>query len=329
MLRTAIRAGLATLPLLVLAGAVAPAAAQDWKGRGRVQGVVNDENGKPLEGAIVRLTMAGTEVGPEPLTTNERGRWSFLGLGGGPWNVEIEYPGYAISEGTMPVSEIRHNEALVLQLTRAETVAAAQGDTEAAAAQAATEAATQALSEAGRLIEAGKLDQGRALLDEAMTQLDASKHPAILVMAARTWFQEGDIPQTLAALERGLAINPSHVDSLKLISSILINEGREEEAKQYIARLPAGQKVDPNALLNQGISLYNGGDLDEALVRFDQIVADYPDLADAYYYRGLVHLGKAQNEQALADFKKMLELDPDHANAGEAKQFLEYLEPQG
>jgi hypothetical protein len=330
MLRTATRAGLVALSLLLLAGVLAPAFGQDWRGRGRVQGLVNDENGNPVEGATVRLTKGGIDgPGPEAVTTNAKGRWAVGGLGGGQWTVEIEYPGYAVSEGTMPVSEFGGNDTLIVQLERPTAASADKGDKQAAAAAAATAAATQTLSEAGELIEAGKLAEGRALLEQAMTQLDSSKHPAILLMAAKTWFQEGNVPQTLATLEKGLAIDPNHVDSLKLISSILVNEGREEEAQQYIARLPAGQKVDPNALLNQGIALYNEGNLDEALARFDQIVADYPDLADAYYYRGLVHLGKAQNEQAIADFKKMIELDPNHANADEAKQFLEYLESQG
>jgi tetratricopeptide (TPR) repeat protein len=329
MPRTSIRAGLATVLLVAIAGAIVPAAAQDWKGRGRVQGIVNDENGKPVTGATVKLTKIGADAGPEPLATNDKGRWSFLGLGGGMWKVEIEFPGYAISDGTIPVSEFGNNETLIIHLQPAAAVAAAQGGTAAAEEQAATEAATQALSEAGRLIEAGSLAEGRALLKEAMAILDVAKHPAILLTEARTWFQEGNIPQTLTTLEQALALDPNHVDSLKLISSILINEGREADAQQYVARLPAGQQVDPNALLNQGISLYNEGNLDEALSRFDQIVADYPSLADAYYYRGLVYLGKSQNAQAISDFKKMLELDPNHANAEEAKEFLQYLESQG
>ncbi|HVS66837.1 MAG TPA: tetratricopeptide repeat protein [Thermoanaerobaculia bacterium] len=329
MSRTVIRAGLAALLLFVTAGSLATLAAQDWAGRGRVQGIVSDEEGEPVKGAIVRLFKGGLEgPGPEPLETNARGRWSYLGLGGGSWTVEIEYPGYAISEVSIPVSEFGNNETLLVQLERPAQVAARTGDKEAAAKQAATEAATKTLAEAGALIEAGRFDEGRKLLDEAITQLDPSKHPAVLLEKAKTYFTEGNVDQTVATIQQGLAIDPNHVESLRLISSILVNEGREEEAAQYRARLPAGQKIDPNAFLNQGISLYNSGELEEALSKFDQIVVDYPNLADAYYYRGLVHLGKAQNEQAIADFKKMLELEPGHANAGEAKQFLEYLESQ-
>jgi tetratricopeptide (TPR) repeat protein len=330
MSRTAIRAGLATLLLLGFTGSIASVGAQDWSGRGRVQGIVTDENGDPIEGATVRLMRGGVD-GPGPaeaIKTNAKGRWSYLGLGGGPWTVEIEYPGYAISEGQIRVSEFANNEALQVQLTPASTVAAAKGDKQAAAQQAAAEAATKTLAEAGALIEAGRLEEGRKLLDQAIAQLDESKKPAILLEKAKTYFQEGKIEQTLATIEEGLGINPNHVESLRLISSILVNEGRDEEAAQYRARLPAGQKIDPNALLNQGISLYNAGSLDEALSKFDTIVADYPDLANAYYYRGLTHLGKASNEQAIADFKKMLELEPGHEKADEAKQFLEYLESQ-
>jgi hypothetical protein len=36
-------------------------------------------------------------------------------------------------------------------------------------------------------------------------------------------------------------------------------------------------------------------------------------------------MGKGQNAEALAAFEKMLSLDPEHPNAAEAGQFLEYL----
>lgn len=331
MSRTLTRAGLAALLLLALTGTIASTGAQDWAGRGRVQGVVSDENGDPVKGATVRLTKGGLDgPGPDPIETNAKGRWSYLGLGGGPWTVEIEYPGYAVSEGQIHVSEFGNNETLLVQLELPSAIAAkgGKGDKEAAAAQAAAEAATKTLAEAGAAIEAGRLEEGRKLLDQAITQLDESKHPAVLLEKAKTFYQEGKVDDSIATLQQGLAIDANHVESLRLISSILVNEGRAEEADQYRSRLPSGQKIDPNAFLNQGISLYNAGNLDEALVKFDQIVADYPDLADAYYYRGLTHLGKASNEQAIADFKKMLELEPGHEKADEAKQFLEYLESQ-
>lgn len=321
------------LAALLLAFSALPSLAQDWKGRGRVQGIVTNAAGDPVEGAQVTLRQqGGSEGGPEVLTTNKKGRWTYLGLTGGTWKATIEHPDYAIAEGPMRVSEFGSNEILETQLKSASAVAASSGgskvDAAAAAAAANAAEASDALSRAGALIDQGNYDEGRALMEEALAKLDASRQPAILLAIARTHFAQDNVEQTLATLERALVIDPNHVDSLKMAGSVLVNEGREAEAEAYMARLPQGQTIDPSALLNQGIRKYNEGDLDGALADFDGVVASNPNLADAYYYRGLVYLGKANNEASKADFAKMLELDSDHPNAAEAREFLEYLSSQ-
>ena len=317
---------------VVLATLATPAvSAQDWVGKGRIQGIVTDDAAKPVAGAVVRLKKAGQGGGPEELKTNDKGRWSYLGLAGGTWEVEIEAPGFAVSEGSFPVNEYGVNDRSGCscrnppsrRLRAGGAAAPAGGEDAAKVAE-----ATQKLGEAGKLIEGGKLEEGRKLLYEALPLLDGPKQASVYLQIARTHYQQGDTASTLEALEKGLAVDAGHVDSLRLISSILVNEGRPEEAQPYISRLPAGQKIDPNALLNVGIEKYNKNDLDGALAQFDQVVASYPDVADAYYYRGLVHMGKGNNAQALADLTKMLELEPNHANAAEAKQFVDYLKSQ-
>lgn len=318
------------LPLLLLlltAWIVAPALAQDWAGRGRLSGVVTDEAGEPIQGATVTLRVPGTDKGPDPLTTNKRGRWSYLGLTGGTWEISIEYPGFAASVGTAPVTEFGAGQTINTTLKPASAVAAAAADVDAEAVAAAEEA-TAKLSEASALLDQGNYVEARVLMEEALENLDESKQAEVLLAMAKTHYQEDDMDATIATLERALAADPEHVESLKLISSVLMNEGRVEDAEVYMARLPEGEKVDPNALLNQGIQKYNANDLDGALADFDRIVSEYPDLPEAYYYRGLVHIGKGNSAEAIADFQKMLELAPDHANATEARQFLEYLESQ-
>jgi Tfp pilus assembly protein PilF len=318
----------AALAILSFAGA---AGAQDWAGRGRVQGVVTDDAGQPIEGAVVRLKKGENGGGPPEIKTSDKGRWSYLGLAGGTWNMEIEATGYAISEGIFPVNEYGTNDPIRITLVKASAVAASPGSGAGAAADPAAAKiaeATKQLGEAGKLIESGKIEEGRKLLYDALPLLDASKQATVFFQIARTHYQQSDTKTAIEVLGKGLAVDPNHVESLRLISSLLVNEGRQEEAQPYIARLPAGQKIDPNALLNLGIEKYNGNDLDGALAQFDQVVASYPDLPDAYYYRGLVHMGKGNNAQAIADLTKLLELAPNHDNAGEAKQFLDYLKTQ-
>src|SRR5262249_27807486 len=91
--------------VLLLAGL--PALAQSWAGHGRIQGVVTDPQGKPVEGAKITLLKGEGDAakGPKPLFTDTSGRWSFLGLAGGQWRVLIEKAGYVPSEGVSNIVE--------------------------------------------------------------------------------------------------------------------------------------------------------------------------------------------------------------------------------
>lgn len=312
--------------LLLAAGALLFTAtagvAQDWKGRARITGTVTDEAGEPIPTATVTLRLDGR--GPDPIQVNKKGKWSYLGLVGGNWNVTIEAPGYDVSEGVMPLSQAAANKPLLKSLKKAGSSLAASDPAAAAAAAAAAEASSK-LSEAGSLIDAGDLAGGRAVLNEIVGTLDTTRQAPIYLAIAQTYLQEENVDEAIATMEKGLAIDPNHGETLSLISTILVNEGRAEEAQAYIDRMPEGVKIDPTALLNQGIEKYNAGDVDGALAQFETIVAEYPEYPEGIYYRGLCYLAKGNTDGAKADFTKFLEIAPDHAKAAEAKDFLNYL----
>ena len=76
------------LALFALILAAAPAQAQAWAGKGRLQGSLKDEQGKPVQGATITLRKGTDRVdpkadGPKPLLSDKNGKWSILGLGGG------------------------------------------------------------------------------------------------------------------------------------------------------------------------------------------------------------------------------------------------------
>ena len=184
------------------------------------------------------------------------------------------------------------------------------------------------LQEANRLLGEERYADARKELQSALENAAEASKPMVLIAIAQTYYAEENSADTEATLGKALAIDSDNVAALRLLSSLLVSEGRTEEARQYIARLPADEKLDPDALLNVGIEKYNGGDLEGALAEFDAVVESYADFAEAYYYRGLTHLGLTNNGLALADMERFLELAPEHAKAAEANEFLEYLRYQ-
>lgn len=309
----------AFLCLFLALAVTLPLLAQTWRGRGRAQGRVMAPDGNGVEGAKVFLTWRDTGEGPEALTTDERGRWAILGLAGGTWNVRIEAEGFMVENGTVQVSGVQGGPSKPINVTLAPEPV--QGPDVLGMVQ-----------EGNELLSAQKFPEARAKYEEALAELEPENHPPILLGVARTYFQEENAEQALATLDRALEIEPGNVDALKLAIQMLSISGQDDKAREYMARLPEGEtvKLDPNVSLNRGIEAFNAGDLDTAFGHFETVVAENPELADGYYYRGLVHLQRGESEQALADFNKMLEIDPDHAEAETARQFITYLEqPSG
>lgn len=304
--------GVMLLAFLVVAS---PASSQEWKGKGRLQGKVVDPDGEPMKGAQVSLhhREAGGP-GPKSLTTDKKGRWSYLGLVSGPWVLTVQAEGFLISEGSVQVNEHGPpSKPLHIQLKRPSTA--------------------QLQNTAADLIESGnqRMQDGdyaaaRQLYEQALPDTPEANRAAVLRGIAQSFALEGDRDAALEQLEKSLALDPDDANTLRLIIDILLEAGRDDEAQAYIARLPEGEALDAATRLNMGIDLYNQGNLDGALEHFQLAINDHPDEGIGYYYRGLIYLAKEDNGKALADLKKFLELSPDSEKAAEAQQFVEYLQ---
>src|SRR5262245_562052 len=95
---------------LFLAG---PAVAQP---RGRVQGKILDDQGKPAAGVEVHATRTG-EPAPTVAKTNEKGEWQ-MQLAVGDWNLEFVRPGFDPQRMAVKVADGR-NPPIEMKLTKA------------------------------------------------------------------------------------------------------------------------------------------------------------------------------------------------------------------
>ncbi len=335
--------------------AASPLAAQEWAGRGRLQGEIKDEQGKPVVGAQLTFRLGDKGVdpkasGPKPILTNDHGKWSIGALAGGNWGVLIEKEGYLQSEGTVKVDEFSPSKPvnLVLKVVPKAVIEAAQ-----------KASVGGIIDEGDKQFTAGKWPEARAEYEKALVEIDATNRAKLELRIAKTYLQEKNYPKVeetlqgvltmestnieaitiLAAtqyelkqtdkaidtLKAAIAVAPDNVALLQQLVNFLVDAGREEEAKTYMAKLPQGTKVDPASLLNIGIRQYNDGKIPEAFASFDRVVQENPAMAEAYYYRGLCSLGLSKIDAAKADFKKLLELEPDSSHAADAREFLKSL----
>ena len=69
------------------------------------------------------------------------------------------------------------------------------------------------------------------------------------------------------------------------------------------------------ALAGAAVEAMKAGRHDEAIAKFNEIVAKVPNCVDCYYNIGVAHAAKQQYTEAEAAFKKAVELKPDSAEA--------------
>src|SRR6185295_9948871 len=86
---------------------------------GRVGGVVKDEAGQPIKGATITAENPGASPSSFTATTDDKGRFSIIGLKAGQWSFNAQAPGFAPEGGKMNVSTIgAPNPPLTLTLKK-------------------------------------------------------------------------------------------------------------------------------------------------------------------------------------------------------------------
>lgn len=94
------RVYLAALALFAVIALAAPADAQT----GRATGIVRDQNGKPIRGAVINAENPSAYPRQVSSTTDDKGRWAMIGLGtAGEWRFTIQAQGFVSQSVNVPV----------------------------------------------------------------------------------------------------------------------------------------------------------------------------------------------------------------------------------
>lgn len=77
----------------------------------------------------------------------------------------------------------------------------------------------------------------------------------------------------------------------------------------------AGCGTKANSYNKKGISLYNQGKYTEAIVEFKKALELEPDHYDAHYHLGIVYYAKGMIDESLTELKKAIDINPDEPKA--------------
>jgi tetratricopeptide (TPR) repeat protein len=296
--------------------------AQEWRGQARIEGTVKSTKGEPIAGAKVALRWTKSGRGGPDLTTNKSGHWTFFGLAGGAWEIDFEAPGYQTRKIAANFEEGARNPPIDIQLEPVPEAQASHEELQVGGKRISPE--TAAAIEAGNTaLGAKNWSAARENYQKALQEMP--DFTPLYMSIAKTYAGEGNDAEAIVWARKAAEKNPQDGATWKTIAELELSRGNLDAGREALSKVPADQVTD-TSYLNLGILLYNKKQNAAAEEAFSKAVELAPDLADAYYYRGLARMGLKRNADAKADLRKYLELAPDGSEADTAKELLKSLQ---
>lgn len=298
------------------------AAGQGWhQGKGRLEGSVTSTKGEPIAGATLVLRLEGQ--GPD-LKTDKKGHWAILGINGGEWELDVSAPGYQSRKITVKVSEVTRIPPMAIQLEpEVQQQPVEQEVPITVGGKAISKEAAAALEKGNAASQAKNYAEAQANYLKVLPELP--DNASLLSDLALVFYFDNKPDEALKYARQTVEKDPGNQSALLIISELELQKGNLEAGQQALAKVPDERITSPTPYLNVGILLYNKKRAAEAEEYFSKAIAKKPDLASAYYYRGLARYQLKRTAEAKADLEKSIELDPSGEDAETAKEILKAM----
>ena len=125
---------------------------------------------------------------------------------------------------------------------------------------------------------------------------------------------------TKLSVDQALLKAQSHMEEAqKLYKAILQSEPNNLQAQKRLAYLtesiqPSATQGPPQEMLDQLVTLYNRGQLEQLIDLALAIIEEYPEAVLVWNILGVANKRLDKTQQALNSFKKVTELNPNYAD---------------
>ena len=304
----------AALAALIVGSIAAPAAAQT----GRVGGTVKDDMGQAIKGATITAENQNASPSSFTATTDEKGRFSIIGLRSGQWTFTAQAPGFAPDGMRMNVQTIgQPNPPIEFKLKKsAAPPVSALGNV------AAKDLQTE-LAAADQLYNAQQWDQAIAAYKTIL-----AKAPALSVInlqIAAAYRNKKEYDAAIGAYNDLLKIDPNN-DKAKIgIGMTNLEKGDLQAADDTLTRAAESPNATREVMYNLGEVKFAKGQTDEAAKWYEKAASMDPTWGKPLFKLALVQLNKGDKEATIKAMEKVIAADPASPEATQAKTVVEQL----
>jgi tetratricopeptide (TPR) repeat protein len=304
---------------IVAATLVAACAASAAAQTGRVGGTVKDEAGNPIKGATI--TAENPNASPSSFTaiTDEKGRFSIIGMRSGSWTFTATMQGYAPESGKLNVQTIGSpNPPIAFTLKKG----GGGGGGGALAGVNAKELQGE-LAAADQLYNAQQWDPAIAAYKAILV-----KAPALTVInlqIAAAYRNKKEFESALAAYNDVLKGDPNNDKAKVGIAMTNLEKGDLKAAEESLTTVAQAPGAGREVLYSLGEVKFAKGETDEAAKWYQKASDADPSWGKPLFKLGLVALNKGDKDGAVKAMEKLIAADPNSPEAAQAKALIEQL----
>jgi tetratricopeptide (TPR) repeat protein len=290
--------------LTVILVSYAPAPVQ-----GTIKGIVADKNGNPIEGARITVVSMQYSAVKLVLKSNKKGEFIQIGLQPDFYQIKAEKDGFfpVFLEKRVQIMEVV--EANITMEEGKYYISEAPGDKD--------------FKLGNESFQAGNFEGAVKAYEEAIKKEPGE--PIYYNNLGICLNKLGKYEEAIGAFKKMLELQPASFNANKSVGELYGILNNYQEALPYFIKATEINPSEPDAFYDLGACLMNLQDYPKALEAFSRVKELKPDYAKAYYQAGMIYVNQNRKDEAIVDLEKFLALAPEDANAGLARNILEYL----
>jgi tetratricopeptide (TPR) repeat protein len=291
-----------------------PAVAQT----GRVGGTIKDDKGQPIKGATVVAENPQASPSSFTATTDDKGRFSIIGLRSGTWKITASAPGFMPGGGSLPIRTIgAPNPPVDIVLAPGAT-----GPTGALAGVNTKELQAE-LQKAEEMLNQQQYDAAIAAYQAILTKTPALT--MINMQVGRAYRLKKDYDSALGAYKKILESDPNNERAKIEIGMTNLEKGDLAAAETTLTEAAQSLSAGREVFYNLGEVKFAKGETDEALKWYQRAVDTDPTWGKPLFKIGLGRLQKADTKGTIEMMEKVIAVDPNSPEAAQAKGLIEQL----
>jgi tetratricopeptide (TPR) repeat protein len=299
--------------------------AQEGRGKGRIVGVVLDEDNNPIAGVEVHLQATNFDFSMTT-QTNDKGEWRFLGFGRDVFRFTFKKKGYQTTTSQLVLSGVAKNPDQRIILKKALEIP--EG------AIVVSEAVKADFKKADALFKAKKYAEALPYFEAIIRKNPEAK--MLRYKLANSLRELKMYPRAIEEYEKVIeSLNKDDPDikEKKIVAEAYVNIGdiylKQKKfagaASNYIKSMEIIPPTDAAVAYNVAEICFSAGKIDEAVKYYKLAIQLRPQFAGYYKKLGYAYLNQGDLDAAKTYFQKFLEMAPNDPDAASIKDILSSL----